>query len=93
MKITKRNCFLNRLIDLGFDIDSTEHTIEAYFKNEFVFLISDLSRYQMEITGNLKHLGDENINVPDLYDEILRYAGLEIEDRFKDREIIRSEND
>lgn len=84
MKTTKRMMFLKYLIDLDLDVDSSGNAIEAYYKNEIVFLISDLSRYQMKITGNLKHLGDENIDVADLYKEIMNYASLEIEDRFKE---------
>lgn len=85
MKTTKRTEFLKYLIDLGFDVDSSGNTIAAYYKDERVFLISELSRYQIQITGNLKYLGDENIDVADLYKEIMNYASLEIEDRFKDR--------
>lgn len=87
MKDTKRKRFLKYLIDLDIDVDSMGQAIEANYKNELLFLISDLSRYQMEITGNLKHLGDENIDVSDLYKMIIDYASLEIEDRFKTLEI------
>lgn len=93
MKTTKRTEFLNYLINLGFYVSSIGYVLKAYYKNEYVFSISDLSRYQMEITGNLKHLSDENIDVADLYKEIMRYASLEIEDRFKDVEIIRRADD
>lgn len=93
MKDTKRKRFLKYLIDLGIDVDSMGQTIEANYKNEYLFLVSDLSRYQMEITGNLKHLGDEGIDVSDLYKIIIDYASLEIEDRFKDIEIIRRADD
>lgn len=93
MKAKKRKEFLKYLIGLGLDVDSTGHTIEAYYKNECVFTISDFVRYQVEITSNLKRLGDENIDVEDLYEEIMIYVSLEIEDRFKDIEIIRSTDD
>lgn len=93
MKDTKRKRFLKYLIDLDIDVDSMGQTIEANYKNECLFLVSDLSKYQVEITGNLKHLSDENIGVADLYERIMDYASLEIEDRFKDIEIIRSAND
>ena len=93
MKTTKRKEFIKFLIDLGIDVDSMGQTIEADYKNECLFWVSDLSKYQVEISGNLKHLGDENIDVADLYMNIVDYASLEIEDRFKDIEIIRTEDD
>lgn len=84
MKTTKRKKFIKFLIDLGIDVDSMGQKIEAYYKNEWLFIVSDLSKYQVEITGNLKYLGDENIDVADLYMNIVDYASLEIKDRFKD---------
>lgn len=93
MKDTKRIRFLNYLINLGIDVDSTGSTIYANYKNECIFSISDLSKYQMKITGNFKHLRDENIDVADLCMNIVDYASLEIEDRFKDIEIIRRADD
>lgn len=89
MKDTKRLRFLKYLIGLGFDVDSTRQAIEAKYKNEYMFLISDFLKYQMAITGNFKHLIDEDIDVADLYERIMDYASLDIEDRFKDIEIIR----
>lgn len=93
MKDTKRKRFLEYLIDLGIDIDSTGQTIKAKYKNEYLFSISDLSRYLMEVTGNLKYLKDENIDVADLYMNIINYASLEIEDRNKEIELVRRADD
>lgn len=93
MKNTKRKWFLKYLIDLGIGVDSMGLTIKANYKNEYLFMVSDVSKYQVDISGNLKHLGDENIDVADLYERIMEYASLEIEDRFKNLEIIRSEDE
>lgn len=90
---TKRIRFLKYLIDAGLDIDSTERNIEGYYKCGCLFVISDFSRYKVEITGNFKNLEGINVDTSDLYEEIMKYSGLEIDDRFKDIEIIRSAND
>lgn len=88
MKDTKRIRFLKYLIDAGLDIDSTERTIEGYHKSRCLFVISDFARYQVEITGSFKNLEGINIDISDLYEKIMDYAGLEIEDRFKSLENI-----
>lgn len=90
---TKRIRFLKYLIDAGLDIDSTERTIEGYYKRGCLFVISDFARYKVEITGNFKNLEGINVDTSDLYEEIVKYSGLEIDDRFKDIEIIRSVDD
>lgn len=90
---TKRIRFLKYLIDAGLDIDSTERTIEGYYKRGCLFVISDFARYKVEITGNFKNLEGINVDTSDLYEKIMDYAGLEIDDRFKDIEIIRSADD
>ncbi len=87
MKDTKRIRFLKYLIDLGIDVNSSEKTIEGYYKRGCLFVISDFARYQVEITGSLKNLEGINIDTSDLYEEIMNYAGLELDDRFKDIEI------
>lgn len=93
MADTKRIRFLKYLIDAGLDVDSTERTIEGYYKHGCLFVISDFARYKVEITGNFKNLEGINVDTPDLYEEIMKYSGLELEDRFKDIEIIRRADD
>lgn len=87
---TKRKEFLKYLIDAGLDIDSSGETIRSYYKRGCLFVISDFARYQVKITENFKNLEGINVDTSDLYEEIMNYASLEIEDRFKDIEIIRS---
>ena len=64
---TKRIRFLKYLIDSGLDVDSTERTIEGYYKYGCLFVISDFARYKVEITENFKNLEEINVDISDLY--------------------------
>lgn len=90
---TERKKFLKYLIDAGLDIDSSTRTIEGYYKGRCIFTISRAVRYQVEVTGSFRRLEDEDIDIAGLYEKIMAYAGLELEDRIKEIEIIRGADD
>lgn len=89
MKTTKRKEFIKFLIDSGLDVDTTRNSIECYYKDNLVFVVSDYRQFQSEITGVLETLSGE---LPyKVYYELKKYASLYIEDRRTEYEIEKVE--
>lgn len=89
MKTTKRKEFIKFLIDLGLDVDTSRNSIECYYKDNLVFLVSDNRQFKSEITGVLERLSGE---LPyKIYSELRKYASLCTEDRHTEYEIEKVE--
>lgn len=89
MKTTKRKEFIKFLVDLGLDVDTSRNSIECYYKDNLVFLVSDNRQFKSEITGVLERLSGE---LPyKIYSELRKYAILCTEDRHTEYEIEKVE--
>ena len=85
MKTTKRKEFIKFLVDLGFDLGTSDSGIRCFYNNEPLFLVNDYKRFKLEIIGDLEKLDGE---LPyKIYSEVMKYASLKVEDRFREYEI------